>query len=219
MGSWSNLSLFGLFLFPLLLSPVEARDQTLDISYERGFLSVSAENAELEDVLTAIANKTGISVDAPEQLNEVITIYFKDIPLEEGLHRILKDINHVLFFSSSGGKTGKEGVSGVFIPPDELKGRSPRRSSSPSSPRRVKPREERPEVAEDELPPEVPEIDEEPEEDPVLERYENQIDQLEQQLETVDEDSPQGKAIMSQIQRLQGQIEKRLQKLEGQEPP
>jgi hypothetical protein len=219
MGLRNNLFLLGLFLFPLFLSHAEARDQTLDVSYERGLISVSAESAELDDVLTAIADKTGISVDAPEQLNEVITIRFQNIPLEEGLHRILKDIDHVLFFSSSGEKTGKESVSGVFIPFEELGGRGLRRSSSPSLPRAVAPREERPETAEEELAVEEREIEEEPEEDPVVVRYENQIDRLEQQLETMDEESPQGKAVISQIQRLQEQIEKRLQELEGQESP
>ena len=44
------------------------------------------------------------------------------------------------------------------------------------------------------------------------------IDRLEQEMELVEEDSPQGKAIMTRMRRLQGQIEKRLEQLESQEP-
>jgi len=203
-------------LWPLSLASAEVRDQKLYVAYDRGLLSVSLENAELEEVLEVIGEKTGISIRSPEDLNKSITINFDRLPLEEGLYRILRDINHVLIFSPSDQETGKETVSGVYIPSDKITGKGASRTRS--VPRRTKSDEEGEEdLEEEEILGGVREYGEEEEEDAVLERYERELDRLEQQMEMVEEDSPQGKAIMSRIQRLQTQIERRLDQLESQE--
>jgi hypothetical protein len=204
-------------LWPLSLASAEVRDQKLYVAYDRGLLSVSLENAELEEVLEVIGEKTGISIRSPEDLNKSITINFDRLPLEEGLYRILRGIDHVLIFSSSDKEIGKETVSGVYIPSDKITGkRAP--GTTRSVPRRTKPEEEEEDdLEEEEILGGVREYGEEQEEDAVLERYERELDRLEEQMEMVEEDSPQGKAIMSRIQRLQTQIERRFDQLERQE--
>ncbi len=205
-----------LLLWPLSFATTEARDQELNVTYDQGLLSVSLEKAELDEVLEIIGERTGISIQSPEDLNKSITISFERLPLEEGLYRILRDINHVLIFSPSDQKTGKETVSGVYIPSDKITGKGASRTRS--VPQRTKSDEEAEEdLEEEEIPGGVREYGEGEEEDAVLERYEIELDRLEQQMEMVEEESPQGKAIMSRIQRLQTQIERRLEQLESQE--
>jgi hypothetical protein len=201
-------------LWPLLLASTEAQDQKLHVAYDQGLLSVSLENAQLGEVLQVVGEKTGILIQSPEDLNKSITIDFDRIPLEQGLYRILRGINHVLIFSPSNKETGKETVSGVYIPSHEITGKR-----APMTPRSV-PRTTRPDE-EEYLEEEgalggVSEYGEDQEEDPVLERYESQLDLLEQQMEAVGQDSPQAKAIMSRIQLIQTQIEQRLDALERQ---
>jgi hypothetical protein len=188
------------------------------VAYDQGLLSVSLENAELEEVLEVIGEKTGISIQSPEDLNKSITINFDRVPLEEGLYRILRGINHVLIFSPSEKETGKETVSGVYILSDQITGkRAP--GITRSVPRRTRPEEENEEdLEEEEILGGLREHGKEQEEDTVLDRYERELDLLEKQMEMVGEDSPRGKAIMSRIQRLETQIEQRLDELERQEP-
>jgi hypothetical protein len=193
-------------LWPLLLASTEAQDQKLHVAYDQGLLSVSLENAQLGEVLQVVGEKTGILIQSPEDLNKSITIDFD--------RRILRGINHVLIFSPSNKETGKETVSGVYIPSHEITGKR-----APMTPRSV-PRTTRPDE-EEYLEEEgalggVSEYGEDQEEDPVLERYESQLDLLEQQMEAVGQDSPQAKAIMSRIQLIQTQIEQRLDALERQ---
>lgn len=217
MRFWKILYLLVVLLWPLSFGSAEARDQKLDVAYDQGLLSVSLENAELDEVLAIIGETTGISIQSPEDLNMSITITFDKVPLEDGLYRILRDIDHVLIFSPVDEKTGRETVSGVYILPEKITGsRTPR--ATPSVPRRAEPEEEREEDLEgEEILGGVREEGEEQGEDAVLERYEQELDQLEQQMEMVEEDSPQGKAIMNKIRRLQTQIERRLERLESLE--
>jgi len=201
----------------LVWGPVASRDQSFRVVYDQGRLSVSAENARLEDVLAAIAEKTGISVKSPESLDKSITIQLDGMSLEEGLNFILRDVNHVLFFSPTDENTDRAVVSGVYIPAEDIKGSRARPPGASSAARRMEPGEQEDEedLEDEEIAGGMMEMSEE--EDPVLLRYEEELDRLEQQMEMVEEDSPQAQAIMSKIERLQRQIEKRLDELEGQE--
>lgn len=217
MGRWRILYFLILCLSTLCLAPVHAQDQKFRIVYHQGYLSISVKNADLQSVLAAVAEKTGILVDSPENLKKSITIEFDSVPLEEGLHRILRDISHVLIFSRSDQKNGVETVSGVFVPSEEIRDlKTPRITHS--KPIGSKPEEENEENLEnEEVVTGVTEHGDEEQEDAVLERYERQLDRLEARMETVEEDSPEGKAIMSQILHLSKQIEKRLQELDREE--
>jgi hypothetical protein len=153
------------------------------VAYDQGLLSVSLENAQLKEILQVIGEKTGISIRSPEDLNKSITIDFDRIPLEEGLYRILRGINHVLIFSPSNKETGKETVSGVYIPSQEITGRRAPMGTR-SVPRTTRPDEEEEYLEEEGALGGVSEYGEDQEEDPVLERYESQLDLLEQQMRT-----------------------------------
>ncbi len=219
MGSPKILSFSLVFILILSLPSVQGQDEKLRIAYDdAGFLSVALENADLQEVLTALAEKTGISVKSPENLQKSITVQFDRISLEEGLHRILRDIDHVLIFAPANEKGEAEIVSGVFISPEEAEGSKSRRTQKPSTVRSTPEREVESTLTTEEGLASERETDEEEEaEDPLIERYERQLDQLEEQMEMVEEGSPQEKAIMSRITRLRNQLEKRLEELDREE--
>ncbi|NIM97180.1 MAG: hypothetical protein GTO24_03555, partial [candidate division Zixibacteria bacterium] len=121
----------------LYFSPSQAQDHVLDVAYNQGLLSVSAENADLQEVLASVAEKTGFLVNIPEGLGKSVTIQFDYVPLEEGLHRILRDMSYALVFSPSDEKDGAGIVSGVFVLSEETKG-SRASVATPSEP--VRPR-------------------------------------------------------------------------------
>jgi len=219
MGRWRILYFLILCLSTLCFAHVHAQDQEFHIVYHQGFLSMSVKNADLQGVLAIVAEKTGILINSPENLKKSITIEFDRVPLEEGLHRMLRDISHVLIFSRSDEKNGVEIVSGVFIPSEEIKDLKTMRIT-PSKPIRSKPKEKNEENLEnEEVVAGVTEHGENEQEDALLERYERQLDRLEERMEMIEEDSPEGKAIMSQILHLSKQIEKRLQELDREESP
>ncbi len=218
MGFRKILSFSFVFILILSLPSVQGQDEKLRIAYDdAGLLSVALENADLQEVLTALAGKTGISIKSPENLKKSITVQFDRIALEEGLHRILRDIDHVLIFTPSNEEGEAEIVSGVFIPPEQAEGSRSRPTPTPSTVRSTPEREVETTVTTEEGLASERGPDEEEPEDPLIEKYERQLDQLEEQMEMVEEGSPQEKAIMSRITRLRNQIEKRLEELDQEE--
>ncbi len=206
------------FLFAFSLHSAQGQVEGLRVVYDdAGFLSVAAENADLQEALALIAEKAGISIKSPENFTKSITIQFDRVPLEEGLHRILKDVDHVLIFSPAVGNKEREIVSGVFVLSKEALPSGSRQTprSAPVSSRTEEEREDEPVI--EEAPASERETFEDDEEDPILVRYERQLDRLEEQMETVEEGSPQENAIMNRITNLRRQIEKRLEELEKEE--
>ena len=103
----------------LLLRPSPGHGQNpareLHIVYEGGLLTLSAENVDLKQVLTAVAETTGISVKYPTGLEKQITTEFHALPLQRGLRRILRGMNYALTYLPSGRKKGGNIVSGVYV--------------------------------------------------------------------------------------------------------
>ncbi len=170
--------------FPVL---AQTRGQEFFIYCDRGMLSLSAENIDLNEVLAAVADQAGISVTSPKNLEKLVTAKFSNVPLDQGLRRILKGLSYALMYAPADEKNGAESVSGVYVCP---KGSRRRRISRRTSGPHVKLRtEEERRVA-------------------ALERYERRLDFLERQMAQVGADSPRGQAIDRQIRLLEQRIEK-----------
>lgn len=104
----------------LLLSPSLAPGQDqgpeLLVEYNRGLLTLSVENVSLKHVLTAVAKETGISVWYLKDFEKPITTEFNDLPLQQGLRRILRGMNYALIYSPfTTGKMRGEIPSGVYV--------------------------------------------------------------------------------------------------------
>jgi hypothetical protein len=153
-------------------------------------LTLSVEEVNLRTVLAAVSEKASITVKSPGNLEKPITIEFHDIPLEQGLRRILRGVSYALIYAPGEKKDVDESVSGVFVLSEHPTGpRTSRRGFTPSARATT---DERRKTAH-------------------LERYERRLDALEQRMAMVDRDSPQGKALSRQIILLEKHIEKLLQ--------
>ena len=179
--------LFIAMIFLLSLSPALGQDQDLEllVEYNRGLLTLSVENVSLKHVLTAVAEQTGISVWYLRDSGKPITTDFNDLPLQQGLRRILRGMNYALIYSPST-ETKREGVpSGVFVLSKQR--RRSRQTFRPSA--QPTTLEERRAAA--------------------IESYRRRLDILEQQMARVGMKSPRGQAI----QRLIHQFERLTEKL------
>ena len=171
-----------------LLSPSSALGQDqgrkLHIEYNRGLLRLSVENLSLKHVLRAVAEETGISVWCLRDSGKPITTEFNNLPLQQGLRRILRGMNYALIYSPSTEKKRGEVPAGVFVLSKQR--RRSRQIFRPSA--RSKTPEERKAAA--------------------IESYRRRLDILEQKMARVGINSPRGQAIQSQIRQFERIIEK-----------
>ena len=158
-------------------------------------------------LLALVAERTKIQISSPEPIQKMVTVEFSNLPLEKGLSLILKDVNHIFMFSQSDSKTEAETLYRVIVLPKEVKG--------PTSPDTRPPQQQGivPEQEPGQRQGEQTEntgTGEGQEPDPVVKRYQMQLEKLEQELAQVEEDSPRGKAITEQMIRLEEQMERRI---------
>ncbi len=89
------------------LTSADAADQ---VSVKDGFLSVNLKETTLLDVARDIEKQSGVWFRGDETLfQEKISVTFGDLPLEEGLKRILTNLNYSLMFDN------KNKVAGVMV--------------------------------------------------------------------------------------------------------
>jgi len=116
------------FTFGISLSYAQTFKQNLRIEYNKNLITISAQNADLKNVLLKLAKKTNIIVRIPDSLEEKITIKLSKHSLNEALSRILKGLNHAIIYSGS--KNNRTVVSEVLV---YTKSKRTRVSSRPRS--------------------------------------------------------------------------------------
>jgi hypothetical protein len=122
----------------------EQGKRKLSVTFEGPTMSADIEGAPLKLVLDEIKEKRGVWYDARSMkdssiLDEDISLHFRQVPLQEGLRRILTGINHSIVFQGSSvegimlfGKPRKEtyrGRRGITRPRRTVPGRSSRPDS------------------------------------------------------------------------------------------
>jgi type II secretory pathway component GspD/PulD (secretin) len=85
----------------------------LRIDYKNNLLTVSAQDADIKNVLLNIADKTGVYFRFPSSLKKQITIRISDLSLEKTLSRLLKGMNYAVIYSGS--RKNRAIVSEVFV--------------------------------------------------------------------------------------------------------
>jgi hypothetical protein len=91
----------------------QSNNQKMLISYKNDLLSISTKDADLKKVLLELSDKTNINIKLPVYMDKKITINKNGISLGEGLEYILKDLNHIIFYS--GTKNNKPMISKVIV--------------------------------------------------------------------------------------------------------
>jgi hypothetical protein len=111
--------LFILFIFLVYLAPANSLlnaqniNQKLRVTYNNNYLSISAIDVDLKNVLLELADKTDIYVGFPNSLKKKITIETNRISIEEALRKLLKGLNYaILYYGSSGNEVT---ISKVFV--------------------------------------------------------------------------------------------------------
>lgn len=130
------LSALGLFSF----TPTQAADL---VAVKDGLLSVDLKDASLLEVARDIEKQSGVWFRGDETLfQEKISVTFSDLPLEEGLKRILTNLNYSLMFDT-GNKVAGVMVMGEGKPAGTQPGRPgttpPRVTTPPRTPTRPAP--------------------------------------------------------------------------------
>ena len=103
----------------------EANSSGTDLNIEKGHISAELTNAPVLVLVRQIESQGGIWFKALADLaGEKVSVRFADIPLDEGLKRILRGMNHSLVYGADGriagvyilGKGGKSRGKSVFEP-------------------------------------------------------------------------------------------------------
>ena len=95
------------------LTHAQTLTPNLHIEYKNNLLTVTAQKADLKDVLLKLSDKTGIYVRYPSSLKKQITTELIRVPLSKALLKILEGTNHVIIYSGSG--KNRAVVSKVFV--------------------------------------------------------------------------------------------------------
>ena len=83
------------------------------MEYDNNLLTLSAQKADLKNVLLKLSNQTGIYVRFPKSLKKQITTEISGVSLSDALSKILKGMNHVIIYSGS--RKNRLVVSEVFV--------------------------------------------------------------------------------------------------------
>ena len=110
-----------LFFIIFLIQPVlkisdsyasDFSSKNYKLTFQNNLLSISAENADLKNILTDIAKTKGVSMRFPDSMDTKITIKISESTLQDVLERLLKDFNYSIIYSSS---KKRDKISDVFI--------------------------------------------------------------------------------------------------------
>lgn len=172
----------------------QTNSQKMLIGYRNGLLSISTKDADLKKVLLQLSDKTNINIKLPVYMDKKITINKNGISLGEGLEYILKDLNHIIYYS--GTENNKPLISKVFIFSESKK--SAKLPDSETQPANSKTRAASSII---QLP------NREMQAADIIKGYEKQIEILKKKLSTIPENSRQGKQYTRRIKILEKFIE------------
>ncbi len=101
------LSVFTTSKHQLLWADPPAGEESLGIKYSNGQLSAKLKNSPLETVLKEVMSQSGARIWLNDSIDGTVTIEFQNLPIGEGVRKILKDKNFAFVFYHSDVKEGK----------------------------------------------------------------------------------------------------------------
>lgn len=82
-------------------------EEGLDIKFNNGQLSAKLKNSPLEKVLKEVMSQSGAKIWLNDSIDGTVTIEFQNIPIGEGVRRMLKDKNYAFVYARQDVKEGK----------------------------------------------------------------------------------------------------------------
>ena len=103
MSKFILVILLSLMELLFLCSVVSAEEGRLYLAFDQGRLTANIKNTPLKAVLDRIKQQRKIYFDKgfmrdPSLLDNDVSVQFTNLPVQDGLERILSGINHSLFF-------------------------------------------------------------------------------------------------------------------------
>jgi hypothetical protein len=85
----------------------QAADESFNIEFRHGQLSVNLRNSPLEKVLKEIMAQSGARIWLSDSIDSAVTVEFQNVPIGEGVRRILKDKNYAFVYAPHEIREGK----------------------------------------------------------------------------------------------------------------
>jgi len=74
-----------------------------NVTIQNGRISVDLKEASILDIAKDIEKNSGVTFKGDDSLlEEKVSVYFKDLPLDEGIRRILANLNYTLMYDNRG---------------------------------------------------------------------------------------------------------------------
>ena len=96
-----------------------AKQSSVKISYKNGSLQITANNVDLELVLSELSKATNISVVYLRKLKKIVSINKNNTTIDNALARILKGVNHSIIYS--GDNADQVEIEKIFVLPEKKK--------------------------------------------------------------------------------------------------
>jgi len=97
-----------------LFLPAGTNAGGFSFSLEENTISIRAAEVPLQEILYEL-EQAGISVRADPGVNPLITVFSEEVDLEEGIARILQDVDHVLVWKKNPAADGDSSLAEIFI--------------------------------------------------------------------------------------------------------
>jgi len=105
----------------LLGASAGGAESAIKVDWNKGRLSVSAENAELSQVLREVAHQTGIRIRGSQDVQQRVSMHLSDVSLEKGLKALLDGVDYAVLGDISSPEKARLAQVVVFAwrtPPD-----------------------------------------------------------------------------------------------------
>ena len=89
-------------------------ESPIQVDWNKDRLSVSAENAELSQVLREVAHETGIRIRGSQDVRQRVSMHFSDVSLEKGLKALLDGVDYAVLGDISSPEKARSAQVVVF---------------------------------------------------------------------------------------------------------
>jgi len=98
----------------VLGAPATRADTPFKVDWNKGRLSVSAENAELSQVLREVARQTGIRIRGSQDVGQRVSMHLSEVSLEKGLKALLDGVDYAVMGDISSPEKARSAQVVVF---------------------------------------------------------------------------------------------------------
>lgn len=83
--------------------PQPQAGSSISVQVEKGLLSVSLKDADLFDVMDALAKESGVRIKVDKGARKKITLSFQGMPFEKGIRNLIRPLNYAMIWKNAPG--------------------------------------------------------------------------------------------------------------------